>query len=95
MGHNYDQRLIDAGRIIDPNTSISESLDILRRYDVQFILLNPRFWNSVRDRHAEQHKYGFNFPSDMSAVVQKFESDNRFSLKMFHDGTVMFQVPAV
>lgn len=92
--HNYDQRLVDAGRVVDPDTTISESLDILRRYDVELILLNPRFWNSARDQHNEQFKYGFDFPNSMSVVIQKFEYDDRFIRKTFDDGTVIFGVPS-
>lgn len=94
MGHSYDQRLTDAGRVMNPNTSADESLAILRRYDVEFILLNPRFWNSARDRRVEQYKYGFDFPDDMSAVAQKFESDSRFGLEKFDDGTMLFKLAA-
>ncbi len=94
MAYSYDQRLVDAERIVDPSTAASESLDLLKRYNVELILLNPRFWNSARNRQAEKFKYGCDFPDDMSEGIKKFEYDTRFTRKTFDDGTIIFIVPS-
>lgn len=93
IGRNHDQRLIDASKVFDAGTPIDEALDVLSQYDVDFILLNPRFWNSQRDRRAEQFTYGFDFPDDVFLVIQKFRSDTRFEAQTLDDGTVLFKVP--